>query len=170
MNIQKSQNLFVNWEKVGKYLRTTLKNPNFESMDQLGKVIHISDIMRYFITLVKVFPIWDFWTHWEFCAHHRIFGFKKDPEYLYWSMISIWWFMIYIAISSPENLFRLSLIAKRWTGNKDGILVQLTLIVGQIYLVLSLPAESYIEDTLLVIYWSITYWDILSRAENLKNS
>ena len=78
--------------------------------------------------------------------------------------------MIYIAISSPENLFRLSLIAKRWTGNKDGILVQLTLIVGQIYLVLSLPAESYIEDTLLVIYWSITYWDILSRAENLKNS
>ena len=63
MNIQKSQNLFVNWEKVGKYLRTTLKNPNFESMDQLGKVIHISDIMRYFITLVnleKCFPFGTF--------------------------------------------------------------------------------------------------------------
>ena len=105
MNIQKSQNLFVNWEKVGKYLRTILKNPNFESMDQLGKVIHISDIMRYFITLVKVFPIWNFWTHWEFCAHHRIFGFKKDPEYLSWLMILIWWFMIYIAISSPRTSF-----------------------------------------------------------------
>ena len=76
--------------------------------------------------------------------------------------------MIYIAISSPEHLFRLPLIAKRWTGTKDGILVQLTLIVGQIYLVLSLPTESYIEDALLVIYWRYTYWDILARAENLE--
>ena len=36
-NIQKPQNLFVNWEKPD-ILRLTLKNLNFESLDELGKV------------------------------------------------------------------------------------------------------------------------------------
>ena len=71
------------------HLRPTLKNPNFESLDELRKVIHISNIIRYSITSMnweKCFPSgkMEFWTHVEFCAYHRIFGFKKDPKYLYW--------------------------------------------------------------------------------------
>ena len=29
------------------------------------------------------FPIASRWTHWKFCAYHRIFGIRKGPEYLY---------------------------------------------------------------------------------------
>ena len=25
----------------------------------------------------------EFWTHWEFCAYHRIFGIRKGHDYLY---------------------------------------------------------------------------------------
>ena len=35
--IRKSQNLFVNWETVEIQPKTTLKNSNFESIDELGK-------------------------------------------------------------------------------------------------------------------------------------
>ena len=43
--------------------------------------------------------------------------------------------------------------------------ILLIMIVAEDCLVLSLPAESY---NLLEIYWSVPYWDILPRVENLK--
>ena len=94
-------------------LRPTLKNPNFESVDELGKVcpnlsfsvenkignlqkirlftvineiFHYPKLEEFINELVKIFfPFGkiEFCAHCEFYTYYRIFGLRKGLEYLY---------------------------------------------------------------------------------------
>ena len=63
--------------------RATLANPNFPSFCKLGKILKYILIPTFKnpkiklgkmnFSLVKV----EFWSHWKFCAYHRLFDMRK---------------------------------------------------------------------------------------------
>ena len=101
------------------HLRPTLKNPNFESLDELRKVIHISNIIRYSITSMnweKCFPSgkMEFWTHVENSALTTEFLALRKTLNIY-----IDYLMFYPADMLNKNTSSASLhtTVSRWTGS-----------------------------------------------------
>ena len=65
----------ISW-LIGKnlYRKTNTKNPNFESMDELGK---------FDLSFTVENKVRNFHKIRLFCAYHRIFRIRKGCEYLY---------------------------------------------------------------------------------------
>ena len=65
----------------------------------------------------------EFWTHWEFCAYHRIFEIRKGREYLYQlfdvlpkqTTCEVKAIQVYMfTFSSDFMMFKISCLSFRW--------------------------------------------------------